>query len=107
MTHRATAVKRARPPPAKPLPPTRPIPTLGDAPCAPPSPVPRLPRVPRSRDTRRSVQHPADQTDHHQHDEGPSTARRLLSRIGLAVVPRLLLLGALLGVTGGMTPFHA
>jgi hypothetical protein len=53
------------------------------------------------------VLHPADQNDHHQRDEGPSTARRVVSRIGLAVVPRLLLLGALLGVTGGMTPFHA
>lgn len=50
--------------------------------------------------------HPADKTDH-QRGDGPLAARRVLSRIGLALLPRLLLLGALLGVTGGVTPFHA
>jgi len=51
------------------------------------------------------VQHQAVETEEGQTQEAlPVVPRRLLGHVACAIVPRLVLLGALLGITGGISP---
>lgn len=51
------------------------------------------------------MQHQAVATEHVRTEEAlPVVPRRLLGHLACAVVPRLVLLGALLGITGGISP---
>lgn len=51
------------------------------------------------------MQHQAVETEEDRTQEGLSAVpRRLLCHLACAVVPRLVLIGALLGITGGISP---